>query len=207
MSIHRDNTGPEITFDSGLTAPPAGYAPAGMRNPFQAVSNFMQPSQSSFAGNPARNHQRLPSLNFNDPGFGTSFRPSSAGNNLPASNYASFGGLNTHTLFQNSLWPAPNGGSALGAFAQQFGLGGGQPNAFGNNTNVFSPSYQNHGNNSGDWGDIFNGFGQPQNNLSGIAPDNVQPAGVELNPLFFSSAGALPRDDDEATISAPQSEH
>ncbi|KAI7362998.1 hypothetical protein KC354_g6836 [Hortaea werneckii] len=207
MSIHRDNTGPEITFDTGLPAPPAGYAPAGMRNPFQSVSNFMQPSQSSFAGNPARNHQRLPSLNFNDPGFGTSFRPSSAGTNLPAPNYASFGGLNTHTLFQNSLWPAPSGSSALGAFAQQFGLGGSQSNAFANNSNVFAPSYQNHGNNSGDWGDIFSTFSQPQNNLSGISPDNVQPAGVELNPLFFSSAGALPRDDDEATVSPPPSEH
>ena len=128
LSIHRDNSGPNITFDQPASF---NYLTSGFsRNALQSHPTNTQPT---FSQNPfGHSHQRQPSY-----GFG-SFRPTTSGNGVPPANFASFGHLNTQTLFQHSALPIPNGQSALQAFQQQFGAG--PQNNFSNDNN---PMFQN----------------------------------------------------------------
>jgi len=203
LSIHRDNTGPEITFNEPPPQPPPGYFAASFRNPFQTQASHLQHPQPTFTQNSfSRSHQRLPSFTFGDSMFGAPQRSAPTSQHLPS--FASFGGLNTHTLFQNSPWQVQNGTSALAAFQQHFG--GGQQNPFGSQNNMFQPHAQNHSNNHHhDGWDFLAGLGQPDVGMSN-SMDTFQ-TGTELNPLFFSSNQPIPPEDDDATISPPPSEH
>ena len=132
MSIHRDNSGPNITFDHPA---PFNYLTSGLsRNDLHTGAANAQPAQSTFSQTHyGRDHQRQASF-----GYG-GFRPTAASNSMPSTNFSSFGQLNAQTLFQHNHLPVPNGQSALQAFQQQFGLGMQQQN-FSNDNN---PMFQN----------------------------------------------------------------
>ncbi|KAK4546032.1 hypothetical protein LTR36_002169 [Oleoguttula mirabilis] len=201
LSIHRDNTGPDITFNE--PAPPLSYLTTGFRNPFQPSQTPLQHTQPTYSqSNYGRGHQRLPSFTFGGQPLGASFRPAAAGHNMPTQNYSSFGHLNTNTLFQNGPFQMHNGQSAFAAFQQQFGVAQHQP--FGNEQNIF----QNHSNGTnqsqGGW-DMFTGLGHQDGGMASNMDTSFQ-AGAELNPLFFSSNQPTPPEDDEGTISPPPSE-
>lgn len=204
LSIHRDNSGPDTTFNE--PAPSLGYLTTGFRNPFQPTQTQsqtqVQHTQPTYPqNNYGRGHQRLPSFTFGGQNLGTSFRPAAAAHHVPAQNYSSFGQLNTNTLFQNGQYQMHNGQSAFAAFQQQFGVGQHQP--FGNEHNMFQN--QNTGATHGQAGwDVF-GLGHQDGGLIGM--DAGFHAGAELNPLFFSSNQPTPPEDDAATISPPPSEH
>ncbi|KAK0812149.1 hypothetical protein LTR59_001625 [Friedmanniomyces endolithicus] len=180
LSIHRDNTGPEITFERPT---PLNYLTSGFRNPFQAAqNNNTHPLPPLFAhpnSNPG--HQRLPSFGFGGSAFGnnfsSNFRPTTTGGN-PMQDFASFGGLNNHTLFQHNPYPPSNGAAAMAAFQQQFGLGPQQQQPFE--------------------------LGMPP--AANNVVDHGFPGNTELNPLFFSSNQPTPPQDDEGTVSPPNSE-
>ncbi|TKA25862.1 hypothetical protein B0A50_05617 [Salinomyces thailandicus] len=210
FSIHRDNTGPDITFDSpagpseGLpSGPPSGYMHAAFRSHYRPASSQMQHTQPAYSsGLGLSTHQRLPSFNFNDPGF--SFRPTTAAPSLASPNFASFGGLNSQTLFGGNPWSMQNGQSSFNAYSPQFGFGGQQQqhHAIGNQHSMFP----NH--TGGNW-DVFAGLNQPDNSLPNPSLEHTFPpavAGNPGNPLFLSSQRETPRDDDEATVSPPPSE-
>ncbi|KAK5122444.1 hypothetical protein LTR85_004028 [Meristemomyces frigidus] len=209
LSIHRDNSGPDITFNE--PAPSLSYLTTGFRNPFQPQQDQMQHTQPTYAqNNYGRGHQRLPSFTFGGQTLGTSFRPAAATHHMPAQapNYSSFGQLNTNTLFQNGQlqngqFQMHNGQSAFAAFQQQFGVA--QHHPFGNEHNIF----QNHNsgaNHSQPGWDVFAGLGHHDGGMTSNMDAGFQ-AGAELNPLFFSSNQPTPPEDDEATISPPPSEH
>ncbi|KAK5685777.1 hypothetical protein LTR17_026943 [Elasticomyces elasticus] len=198
LSIHRDNTGPDITFDQPASM---NYLTSSFRNPLQ--NNNSRPAPPLFAPSNANlGHQRLPSFGYSGSAFGgNAFRPSSNGG---MGNFASFGGLNTQTLFQHNPFPTTNGAAAMSAFHQQFGTGPQQ--SFGN-TGMFAP--QNPGHNRGySQGhgsiDLLTGLNYDVGVATGV--DHSYQGSTELNPLFFSSNQPTPRDDDEATVSPPNSD-
>ncbi|KAK5132276.1 hypothetical protein LTR08_009264 [Meristemomyces frigidus] len=210
LSIHRDNSGPEITFNE--QAGPLNYLTTGYRNPFQPDQAQLQHqhtqhrphTQPSYTQtNYGRGHQRVPSFTFGGQPFGASFRPAAPANHAPAQNFSSFGHLNTQSLFQNSPYQVHSGQSAFAAFQQQFGAT--QPQHFPTENTIFQN--HNHGANhsQGTW-DMFAGLGQPEGGFSTNIDAGFQ-TGPEMNPLFFSSNQPTPAEDDAATISPPASEH
>ncbi|TKA66873.1 hypothetical protein B0A55_08316 [Friedmanniomyces simplex] len=213
LSIHRDNSGPDITFEQPA---PLNYLTSGFRNPFQAAqNNNVRPPPTLFAHhNGNQGHQRLPSFGLGGSAFGgnMNFRPTATGT-MPMQNFASFGGLNTQTLFQHNPFPTSNGAAAMAAFHQQFSAG---PQQSFVNTGMFAthnPNH-NHGQHTHNYShshgngsmDMFAGF----NADLGVAADNGVDHGfqgsTELNPLFFSSNQPTPPQDDEGTVSPPNSE-
>ncbi|KAK3068520.1 hypothetical protein LTR53_013846 [Teratosphaeriaceae sp. CCFEE 6253] len=210
LSIHRDNTGPEITFEQPA---PLNYLVSGFRNPFQASrSNTNQHhTQPLFTQQNNNNHQRLPSFTFTDSSFGSNFRPSTS-HGMPMQNYASFGGLNAQTLFQHNPYQTSNGAAAMTAFQQQFGQAPPPTNPVPQQQQSFNnalfQSNVNHGHSHSH--NTFNtgldDFATITHNLGIATGDDYQPPGTELNPLFFSSNQPTPPQDDEGTISPPGSE-
>lgn len=210
LSIHRDNSGPDITFNHDGGHHSMNVLNSGYRNPMQPHVQRMpsfthhQP-QSQYTGrNQHMFEQRQPSLT--GP-FGGTFRPnrSAADHGL-----ASFGQLNTHTLFQNnnshpthmSMSSAPmDGHHTLAAFQQQFG-----PTVPvqqqqqqqqlhplhipDNGANLFhhaTAQHQHTHSNSGQWdmfglGELGVGIGQADTLACGTGD-----FGMATNPLFFSS--------------------
>jgi hypothetical protein len=187
ISIHRDNSGPDITF---AQPSPFNVLTTGFRNPFQQVPA----NHRSQTGMPRVFHHRLPSFTYGNGSLGKAFGPGTAGGVAPTG-YASFGGLNTQALFQHNPFPTSSGASALAAFQQQYG-----PTA--------QQSYTD--------GAMFGDLGQAtEHNLldpfAGLghdaSVDGAFQAGTEFNPLFFSSTRPTPATDEEGTISAPVSDH
>lgn len=197
LSIHRDNSGPEITFNDPA---PLNYLTSSFRNPFQPTQSQVQHAQPTYTQNNfGRSHQRLPSFTLGGQGYGGSFRPATSSHNMPTQDFGSFGHLNNNALFSNNPFPVQNGHSAFASFQQHVGIG--QQQSFGGDNTMF----QNHNQNSlGGW-DVFAGLGQQDTG----AVNNVDAGfnvGTELNPLFFSSNQPTPPEDDEATVSPPVSE-
>lgn len=203
LSIHRDNSGPDITFDQPA---PMTTLTAGFRNPFHTGALRTQQSQGTYPnGMVNRSHQRQPSFP-----FGAGFRTANNNNPLGVAppNFGSFGQLSGHNMFQNpsfqnnNPFQLPNVGQAFGAFQQQFGVGN---QSFGNENNIFQPSTNGHANHNA-W-DIF-GFGQQDTGMQNGGDCGVQANNdfTSMNPLFFSSnqGGS---EDDEATVSASPSDH
>ena len=203
LSIHRDNSGPDITFDNPA---PMNTLTSAFRHPFQTAP-VQQRSQVTYPnGYLPRGHQRQPSFP-----LGSGFRP--AGNNpfgaLQPPNFGSFGQLSGHSMFQNpnfhhnAPFPASNGHQAFAAFQQQFGVGQ-QP--FGNDGSVFQGQNNGGVQTSSSW-DIFGLGHQDMGITTTMDPGfNVNADFTTVNPLFFSSNHGVP-EDDEATISPPNSEH
>lgn len=128
LSIHRDNSGPEITFDnlSPMNTLTSSFRPRAMGSGRE--QSMYQPGCPTFNNN--YTHQRLPSLSAHG---NIGFRPA----NMP--NLGSFGQLTSQHLFQNNQFnqnpfPNMNGVVGLAGFPQHmggFGLGQ-QSNPFGN---------------------------------------------------------------------------
>jgi hypothetical protein len=206
LSIHRDNTGPDITFPEPPQAS-ANVLTSAFRSPFEQGPNAPQQQPSTFGqGQFGRMHQRPPSFSYV---VGNGFRPQGIPHH-PSGNqgFASFGHLNAQPQYQFGGLPQPpaiqNGQNALTAFQQTFGLGQQQPMySRAPDSGMFQ---QQPVHNSPSTWDVF-GFG-PHDSHPGHGMEHVfQTAGLESNPLFFSSTHATPQEDDDATISAPASEH
>lgn len=121
LSIHRDNSGPEITFDhpAPLNTLTSGFRPR-PSGPARDASLYHS-GRSMSTGN--YTHQRLPSYGNGNSGF--------RGSNIP--NYGSFGQLSAQTMFQsgqysqNPLAGLGQGGGLTGFQNLMGGLGmGGQ---------------------------------------------------------------------------------
>lgn len=192
LSIHRDNSGPEITFDRPA---PLTTLTSGFRNPFQGPHQQQHPQATYQNGFVDRRHHRQPSAS-----FGTGFRPSN-GNplNVPAPNFGSFGHLNGQSMLQNAAYhngnpfPLPNGQQAFAAFHQQQFAMGQQP--FNPDGNVFQTPTNNF------W-DVFGAGSQDMTFQNGETDFHVNTDFGSVNPLFFSSNNPVP-EDDEATVSPP----
>ena len=198
LSIHRDNSGPDITFEN---PGPMNTLTSGFRTPFQHSSSLPH------RGHPAlqnthmnRNHGREPSLN-----SGGGFRPTQQNPlaTFQPPNFGSFGQLTGQSMFHNinfhtsnSTMPLPNGHHALPAVQNHFGF---VPNHFGAHIDSFQPQNNTGPQIPASW-DVF---GLDMNIPGG--PDGGFQMNADLtsvNPLFFSSNHAAP-EDDEATISPP----
>ncbi|CAK4029423.1 Hypothetical predicted protein [Lecanosticta acicola] len=174
LSIHRDNTGPEVSFDQPA---PMNYLTSGFRNPLQ---NGMVAPQQPYQNNTVpRVHSRQPSwgqMNGN-------FRSAINSNPLTAQNLSQFGQYYNQTAVHPA--GAPTGHHQFNVFQQpqQYGLG--QQHHAG--SGMFHPQTA--------W-DMFN-FDGPDwsmfGNDMGFTVDTAP-----TNPLFLSST----KEDDEATISA-----
>lgn len=186
LSIHRDNSGPDITFDNPASL---NVLTASFRNPFQQDHplHHSQTAQNNF--NVARSHGR-------DASWGQtsgSFRPTSNGNGMPPPSYNNFGQYLHYGAGQQAGGTVM--GNPLAPHPQQLGFGP-QPVHSGN------AFFSQQGNAS--W-DIF-GLDHPDLGILGNADMNLNTNAdmPSMNPLFFSSNT---KEDDEATISAPDSDH
>lgn len=196
LSIHRDESGPEITFSNRASMT---TLTSSLRNPLQVAadtSRFQPPRQSGMFG---RGHQRQPSFPYN-----TSFRSGNSHGNplgLPPPNFGSFGQLNGQSLFQNqNPFAIANGHHGFTPFPQHFNFGG---TTFGEDQNGFHS--QNNGPSHNTW-DPFSAVSFDLGMSSGMPNGFHGPGdfGV-LNPLSFSSNHVEP-EDDEATVSPPESQ-
>ena len=202
LSIHRDNSGPDITFENPA---PMNTLTSGFRTPFQNSSTF------SHRGQPVpqnthvtRNHGRQQSLN-----NGRGFRPTQQ-NPLATwqpPNFGSFGQLSGQSMFHNANFhnasntmPWANGHQVPSTVQNHFGF---VPNHFGAHFDSFQTQQHNNASQIPASWDVF-GLGQQDMNIPGGADGGFQMNAdlTSVNPLFFSSNHAVP-EDDEATISPP----
>ncbi|KAF2769232.1 hypothetical protein EJ03DRAFT_351390 [Teratosphaeria nubilosa] len=199
LSIHRDNTGPEITFpehpmsSSHLTS---GFRSTYDQPPSNPQSAFSQPRFDGI------HHNRLPSLaHLTNGGRGSMRSPSGPAGFPSQPSIGSFGHLNAQSMFQNNMPMAiQSGNSALSAFQQH--MAAPAPRSFGQDQTTFQPQPM---------------LAAPQNwDFLGIGGDLVPQQGFEAafhanthtfdNPLFISSNAPTQREDDELTISVAGSE-
>lgn len=206
LRIHRDNTGPDITLPEAAPLSNSFLA-SSFRNPFQPVPDQVQPERSSQSQGYGRPHQRLPSFQYANHMAGSTFRPSAANTTTQTQNFASFGQLNSNSFFHNNMYNSSatqNGTTALTAFQQH--MNAAPHHSFGHDHHPGMYHMPNSNNSNLLSWDVF-AF-SPQEAGFSQNMDQVLNPGTELNPLFFSSNQNTPRrEDDEATISAPASEH
>jgi hypothetical protein len=203
LSIHRDNTGPDITFDR----------PASMNT---LTSGFPKPFPGSRANGRAINagvgrpnsqlrddgYFQYPAqqVNRNQPRpFAPGFRASDT-NSHPHRDLSAFGGLTNQSVFQtshNDYSAGQVGSSGFPPLPHLFA-----PNNF---PSAAAPSFiQDNSLQMQNW-DVFG-----LNNDAGFGPlelnFNTTNDTVGANPLFIEGDADLPEDDDEGTISAPLSD-
>lgn len=207
LSIHRDNSGPDITFDHPA---PMETLTAGFDNPFQPGSNLQPHAQSMIQnGYATHNHARQSSLQMGGGGFRPAQHNPLAVFAPPNFGVPSFGQLSGASMFANGnlhndhggAMPMQNGQQVLNSFPQTF-----VPNCFGH-LDVGGYQHHHHHNTAlqvpSAW-DVFGSgpaempFAPPSAESSFQMSGDLTPA----NPLFFSSNRGVP-DDDEATISPP----
>ena len=186
FSIHRDNSGPDITFEN---PPPMNYLTSGFRNPRDGLYRQYQNDM-----NVPRAHGRQPSWgNVN----GT-FRPASGGHNaMPNPGLTTFGNFLNHQTVAHPTSAATNH-HAPNPFQQHFSFGP-QPMQ----TGIANPMFQPQNN------DPFAGLFD----INPLAMDltfpkiegglHAQQEMAPANPLFLSSNPV--KEDDEVTISAHDS--
>lgn len=199
LSIHRDNSGPDITFNH--PAPPAmNLLNSGFRHPFHTHNPTPQPTyheQQQQQQLYNRTHQRLPSFTSGGT-FGGTFRPNNHGSHAPTMNLASFGQMNHNMMYQSSTASHFNNATAFAAFHHQY------PTA---QQNVNDQVFQQQTHNQADWDAIF-GFPNNADNMlpnQGTQAFQINNDLTTVNPLFLSSQQPGP-EDDQATISASPSE-
>ena len=201
LSIHRDNTGPDITFDR----------PASMNC---LTSSFTEPVPASRPnGRPVNNTAGRINSQLRDDGyypqvaqqsghnqprpFAAGFRASET-NAQPERDLSAFGGLTTQPLFQAGhidFNASQFGSNSFTPFPQHFA-----PNSF---ASTATSSFIQDNSQMQNW-DVFGlnndaGFGPLEMNF------NVNDT-IGANPLFVEGNADLPDDDDEGTISAPASD-
>lgn len=186
LSIHRDNSGPDITFDNPT---PLNVLTASFRDPYQQGGYQPHHRQTNF--NMQSSHGR-------DGSWGQSgtFRSNSHGNGMPAPGLTNFG----QYLHHGSVPQGVSMANPLAPMPQQLGFG--MHGLQGGNA-----MYSHHGNPAGGW-DMF-AFDHPDVGILDNAGVNFAAATTtaempSANPLFFSTNN---KDDDEGTISAPESDH
>ena len=125
LSIHRDNTGPEITFDqpASMDTLTSGFRPARRH---QSTTPHLRSGYPGDSANRDRGHQTQPSYPL---ASGGGFRPANA---LAPGTFASFGQLNGNPLYTNApqhngFGMMPGGGGNSFTPYGQFGIG---PNPF-----------------------------------------------------------------------------
>ena len=218
ISVHRDNSGPDITFGQSHTQHrvPIDLLAAAFRPPFQQPQSLHHHAQQAMTNGYFSNgphHRRQLSFPF---GMNGGFRP--AGNNgiTGAHSFASFGQLNgldsmLHSATYNggsyvptalvSLTDFPNSINPNG-FASSYGQ---SDNTFLSQGHHIDQSQQAPASDNTQW-DIFGGSHptlaactSSGANLTGLADFGV------TNPLYFHNNQVSFREDDEATVSAPPS--
>jgi hypothetical protein len=203
LSIHRDNTGPDITFDRN---PSMSYLTAGFQDTYPTPHNahtagyFAHPAVTriNHAGNV--NYQHQSQYRHQDrPSLG-SFRTNQQ-HGLPARDLSAFGALTNHAMFPSSTYfgatHVAEGASALNSIHQPFPSNP-QPNATHFNLQ------DNNGLSLHNF-DVFASNTNSDVNMSGLDFNFGANETSGLNPLFLDG-GPLP-EDDERTVSAPLSEH
>ena len=204
LRIHRDNSGPEITFEHPASLSSLTSA---FRNPLLSVQAPVDNFGSQQSGHRIQSHQRYPSLPPYNPSFGsTNHNPL----NLPAPNIGSFGQLSGQVMFHNhqqnhNPFGFPNDQHTFAAFQQQFNFTSQQ---FGSGVGGFQAAApaQHHVQNSNGW-DYF-GFGSPDLGIENAADSStLHPSNdlISMNHHAFNGDKAG-FEDDEATVSPPQSD-
>lgn len=200
LSIHRDNTGPDITFDrpasmncltSGFAEPFPSSRPNGRpMNNGAGRTNSQLRDDGYFPQQSGRNQPRS---------FAAGFRASDA-HAQPARDLSAFGGLTSQPVFQAGHIDFSAGPVASSSFPPF-------PHPFASNNFPAAASsafIQDSSLQMQNW-DVFGlnndaGFGPLELNF-GATNDTVG-----ANPLFIEGNTDLPEDDDEGTISAPASD-
>lgn len=204
LSIHRDNSGPEITFSQPASL---NTLTSDFRHPYHLSANAA--SQSGYnSGFFSEEQQRQQLFSYN-----AGFRPANSNplGGIPTPNFGSFGQLNGQSMYQHAHFQSSNpfglnnAPQAFPGFQPQFGIG---QAPYGNDSHVLQPQGQvftgGQVTDQSGW-DVF-GLGHPDIGIS--AANGLPTSGGDfgsVNPLFFSSNQPAP-EDDEATVSPP-SEH
>ena len=195
LSIHRDDTGPDITFNNRPS--PLGHAVYGYGDAMHGMHSYGRSSQPAFSRNSglmgASTYHPLsqPTYGFQGMSSTTSFRPTE--HNLPSMNMASFGNMTQHSMLNaaTDFSSATNGTQSLASFQPHFTPSVSHP------TPAQSISFQDSLMQTSNW-DMFSAPINNETNLDTldfVAADNI-------NPLYYE--GKL-GDDEEGTISVPGS--
>lgn len=196
LSIHRDNTGPDITFDRPSRM---NYLTSSFPGPFPSSQPVARTARQGY-GHPSDQggyFQQLPQPYGHQSRPSTGFRAAEP-QPLPARDLSAFGALTNQSMFQTSHdFSAPITGNNALPGLQQFGSTGNM----GGTTRPFVPDVglQMH-----NW-DVFGlgndaSFGTLDLNFGNSNDTNG------ANPLFFETTAGITGEDDEGTISAPASE-
>ena len=198
LSIHRDNTGPDITFDrpsrmSYLTSSfpgPYGNTQVDTRSAQTGYGRVTsQLNDSGYHSQQAYRAQPRPDATAN-------FRASET-HQQSARNLSTFGALASHPLFQTNHHEhnaPPMGSNSFPSFQHQFAPINTMPSV--------TPSFVETGSQMQNW-DVF-GFND--GGLGGIDMNFNATETTGANPLFYDGDAGLPNDDDEGTISVPASD-
>ena len=201
LSIHRDNTGPDITFDrpasmncltSSFAEPFSGTRPDGRsvsagvgrtNSQLRDDSFYPQVAQQSGRGQPRP--------------FAAGFRASDT-NSQPQRDLSTFGGLTSQPVFQANHIDFNAGQIGSSSFPPF-------PHPFASNTfpSTTTSSFIQDNSQMQNW-DVFG-----LNNDAGFGPLEINfnvTDTIGANPLFIEGNADLPDDDDEGTISAPASD-
>jgi hypothetical protein len=201
LSIHRDNTGPDITFDRPSRM---SYLTSSFPGPYgniQADNRSAQPGYGRITSqlNDSGYHSQLTQQEYRTqprPETAAGFRASEA-QQQSARNLSTFGALTSHPLFQTNHheYNAPQMGSnSFPSFQHQF--------APVNHMPAVAPSFVETGSQMQNW-DVF-GFND--GDLGGIDMNFNATETTGANPLFYEGEAGMPIDDDEGTISVPASD-
>lgn len=201
LSIHRDNTGPDITFDrpsrmSYLTSSfpgPYGNAQVDGRNAQPGYGRVTsQLNDDGYHSQPP--HQAYRSQP--PPATAATFGASEA-HQQSAKNLSTFGALSSQPLFQSNHhdYNTPQTGSnSFPSFQHHFASETHMPS--------IAPSFVERGSQMQNW-DVF-GFND--GGLGGIDMNFNATETTGANPLFYDGETGMPNDDDDGTISAPASD-
>lgn len=200
LSIHRDNTGPDITFDrplkmnyltAGFVEPYPGSQPYGMNARSNSGHLNGQFRDGPYIPQPQQFHRGLPKAS-------AGFRPADV-LHQPGRDLSAFGALTNQSLFNaNQDFTAPPiNHTPFPAFQTQFGPSAHIPvstQPFANDTSLQMQSW-----------DVFGLGNDPTFDSLDLNFNNTAETNG-ANPLFFEGNTGLQDDDDEGTISAPASE-
>ena len=200
LSIHRDNTGPDITFDRPSRM---SYLTSSFPGPYGNTQVDSKGAQTGYGRvssqlNDSGYHSQLQQQSYHTqprPATDAGFR--ALGNQQAARNLSSFGALASQPLFQTNHYEynAPQiGSNSFPSFQQHF--------ASVNHMPATAPSFVETGSEMQNW-DVF-GFNDGA--LASIDMNFNATETTGANPLFYDGEPGMANDDDEGTISVPASD-
>lgn len=196
LSIHRDDTGPDITFNNRPS--PLGHTAYGYANPMNGMQTFGRSSQPAFSrnsgllGGPTYHPLSQPTYGYHGGPSTASFRPTE--HNTPSMSMASFGTMTQHSMINAAadFTSAMNGTQPATCFQPPF------TSSTQHQVTAAPLGFQDSLMHTSGW-DMFSAPTNTETNnldaLDFVTPDN-------LNPLYYEGKVA---DDDEGTISPPGS--